>query len=456
MFQMMLHYWVPLTKEPVTLIALQAIKDKTVSTLSDSYCYGLQKVYLDPVGITENTRFSWSDATVEDIKKRNPELANEVFLLPTNKKRPFMVAGSAIVGPSAGAPYRSKHHNMSMMEFTPLYVGAMRNLDISYIDGSDMGPHWVKKQKTYKRHIGGYIEPYAFAAGSPVLDDTTAPEVGLQESQTSGILSVPAPNDVVDLSHVTGASGYAPGAFLEASYIPNAAEMAGMHYSYWSPADAKPELTDMLYTDGGCYENDALLPFLQRGVEKIILFINAGTPLKPSEDWDVDTDEHSNDQIDDNIQSFFGILMDNKEIYQRSYQQDRNHVFPQEEYSNLIHKLQSAQASGTGLIARMNLITIENEWWGIPAGFEVDVTFVYMGRLNIWEKSLSVDMQTRIIPTDGNPDDMSNTIDNGEFKHYPHYQTAAGLLTYAQSNLLADMSGWSVLQNKDLFLDIFE
>lgn len=444
-----------LTKEPVTLVALRAIKEKKVASLSDAYCYALQKTYLDPVGITENTRFSWSTATVEDIKKRNPELNDEVFVLPGSTKRPFMVVGSAIVGPSEGAPYRSNHHNMSMMEFTPLYVGVMRNLDISYDDGSDLGPHWIKKKNTFERHIGGFIEPFAFAAGSPELDGVVAPDVGLAESDVTGILSVPSPNDVVDLSHVTGASGYAPGAFLEASYIPSAAEMAGMHYSYWSPADMKPQITDMLYTDGGCFENDALIPFLQRGVKKIVLFVNAGTPMKPAEDWNVDVDEHSNDQIDDNLQSFFGILMDNKEIYQRSFQMDRNHVFPQEEYSNLIHKLQSAQAEGKGLIARMNLVTIANEWWGIPAGFEVDVTFVYLGRLSVWEKMLPADMQSRVIPTDGNPDDLSNTIDSGEFKHFPHYQTAGGLLSYAQSNLLSDMTGWSVLQNKELFLDIF-
>jgi hypothetical protein len=50
-------------------------------------------MYLDPVGIVPNKRFSWSIDTVDDIKHRNPELEAEEFLLPANISWPYPIVG---------------------------------------------------------------------------------------------------------------------------------------------------------------------------------------------------------------------------------------------------------------------------------------------------------------------------------------------------------------------------
>lgn len=440
-----------LTQNALAAIAAEALKNKIVNNFAESYTYGVYKSYLEPIGIPQNTRFSWSEEIVNDIKLRNNNLLNETFILPNNNKRPFMILGTSLVGPTEGAPYHSDAHNFTMLEITPLYTGQMYNLDVTYINNGIIHNKFINKP--IKKHIGGAIETYAFNVGmNEEKDINIAPTLGLNNNMNTGILNVPSPNNFMDLQWAAGSSGYAIGAFMESSYIPTADDKLGLHYQYWSPSESKPSSTDMLYTDGGCYENFALLPMIQRQVSKIILFINPHTPLQPSENWNVDTDAPNSDQIDSGISSFFGILPPlKKEAVERNFMMEKNQIFKKEEYNILIKGLQAAQKVGKGIIYTMNLTTIENNWWGIPNGITSEITFVYLGRLSQWESKLSSDMQSKIIPTDGNPNDLSNTIDDGDFKHFPHYKTAGGLLTAKQTNLLADMSGWSILENKELF-----
>lgn len=443
-----------LVSDEFSITALKALKDNTVDSIAEGWVYALSKQYFEPVGIPAATRFSWSVDTVADIKKRNPELKDEQFLLPTNSKRPFMILGAAIVGPSEDAPFTTEAQNFTMMDFTPLYSGQMYTMDVSYNKGNKI--LHKKHVNTETKRIGGVIESFSLAPGSQV---DIAPKVGLKKGKSSDVLTIPTPSRFLDLEHAAGASGYAPGAFFESSHIPDFADKAGMHFSYWSPTErVTPEVTDMLVTDGGCYSDTPMISYLQRKVEKIVLFLNHHQPLLPAEDWNV-TDpnvEPSADQIDRAVQSYFGVFpSESSVIYDRSYMVEKNQVFSKNDYSKVILALQAAQAEGNGIIANFNLTTVENEWWGIPAGFEVDITFVYLGRLGAWEKKLSEDMQSRVVPDDGNPDDMSNTRDHGIFRNFPHYYTAGGLMTSQQINLLADMTGWSVKQNKELFTRIF-
>jgi hypothetical protein len=49
------------------------------------------------------------------------------------------------------------------------------------------------------------------------------------------------------------------------------------------------------------------------------------------------------------------------------------------------------------------------------------------------------------------PEDPSQTISSGPFKHFPHYSTEEVQLSTAQTNLLADFSGWVVGANRAQF-----
>jgi hypothetical protein len=50
-----------------------------------------------------------------------------------------------------------------------------------------------------------------------------------------------------------------------------------------------------------------------------------------------------------------------------------------------------------------------------------------------------------------NAQDLSVDVDAGPFKNFPHYLTKGGGINAEKANLLADLTGWSVLQNEALF-----
>jgi len=433
-------------------IAIMAIKNDVpgVDKLADGWAYGVQTEYLDPVGITAGAHWSWNEASVADIKRRNPSLKDEKFLLPAKPTRPFMVLGSAAVGPADHAPYPTKAHNFTMIELTPLYVGNAYSMDVDYQDGNKL-VHTEHIHKPETLTIGGYVETFGFGRSGDAKG--SAPLVGLKDDETAGTLRVPAPVKPLDIQYAASASGYAPAAFFESSHVPGIAETFGLHFSYWSPSErVAPKASDMLYTDGGCLSDVMLMSFLQRRVSNIVLFLNKHTPMLPASDWNVDVDEPSGDQIDDGFQAYFGIVppAPNK-IVERSFQIEKNQVFATEDFYPVVHAMQAAQAEGRGVVHSVNLTTVENAWWGIPAGFTAEITFVYLSRLSTWEAELSEEMQSMVVPDKGDPADMSNTISHGVFKGYPHYFTAGGLQTHQQTNLLADMSGWVIQQNKELF-----
>ena len=110
--------------------------------------------------------------------------------------------------------------------------------------------------------------------------------------------------------------------------------------------------------------------------------------------------------------------------------------------------LQDAQATGNGAIHQQMMTTVANERWGIPAGVQFKFTFVYLSRCAAWEGKLPAALQKIITPTSG------QKTKSGPFKNFPHYDDTAQLqLTPEQVNLLSDMTGWAVMQNKELFIN---
>ena len=67
---------------------------------------GVQQVYLDPFG---GHPFSFDEASVNDIKSRNPSLVNTDFMLPRQRSaevdsRPLPLMGATLVGPLSMEP----------------------------------------------------------------------------------------------------------------------------------------------------------------------------------------------------------------------------------------------------------------------------------------------------------------------------------------------------------------
>lgn len=48
-------------------------------------------------------------------------------------------------------------------------------------------------------------------------------------------------------------------------------------------------------------------------------------------------------------------------------------MWPSDQFAVLIKKLQEAQMRGMGNIVTLDLVTVENLWWSIPAGVKTEV-----------------------------------------------------------------------------------
>ena len=159
----------------------------------------------------------------------------------------------------------------------------------------------------------------------------------------------------------------------------------------------------------------------------------------------------------DELAAFFGVFPDDESFWQkRGYDYSQNHHWDTAEWYPLITELQEAQAKGGGNIVTKNLTTIGNTVWDIPAGITTEVTFVYLGRSFTWESQLTPEMQALLVPADAAAaQDASQTVDSGPFKTFPHYATAGGSINNEKANVLADLSGWVIKHNADLFRRIF-
>lgn len=429
-----------LTDTDITLLGLKAWTRGEVHSIAGAWAYGVSKSYLEPVGVTPGKYMSWNDATVADITKRNPQLSASDFTT-VKLDRPFPIIGTALVGPAEGAPYTTKNQNYTLLEITPLYIGQMRTLDVSY-----EYTHGVR----HPRRVGGAVESFAWT------NQGTGPSRGLLPRQTTGLLTVPEPTTVMDAGASAGASSYAPGSFVEAFHPKDLANAMGMHFDYWSPADPTPVAKDTLFTDGGAYENIVLISYLQRRVPRIVLFLNDHTPLAPSSKYNPAVDDYTGDQLSDSLTCFFGVLpKDMSKFENRSFEYERNKVFDHNDYVKVISGLQAAQQTGKGIFATFNLTTVENQWWGIPAGVSSEITFAYLGRLSAWEAKLPRSMKPLFVPS-SDADDLSNDVGHGPFRTFPHYATTGGQINAERANALADLTAWSVVENADLFRRVLQ
>jgi hypothetical protein len=423
-----------------TLIALQARIDDVTGDIGDAWCYATAKVYLEPVGIKSGKKFSWSNDTIRSIIKRNPSLQAKDFQIPVLPNRPFPIIGTTLVGPSEGAPYKYSTQNFTQLEFTPLYVGQMKTNDVMY--------HYYSND-TFVGTMGGAVETFAFSRRGGA-----APAKGLGKGKATDVLQIPIPAYSLDIQFAAGASSYAPGTLFESS--PKNASQFGLHIDYWSPVDESPILKDTLFGDGGSFENINLISFLQRRVPKIVLFFDDSTPLQPASSWNPYTEPYTGDQVDSTLTCFFGVVPPNQsDIVLQTFNYGRDQVFPKSKFAPVITALQAAQAKGNGIIATFNLTTIENKWWGIPAGIESQITFVYLGRLSGWEAKLTSEMYPLLVPPGKNAKDLSVDINYGPYKNFPHYPTLGGDISWNRANVLADLTGWTILQNAALFESIF-
>jgi len=387
--------------------------------------------FLRPVGIKSNHHFSYNEECVEDIKRRNLSLGKHHFYTVANEERPFPIFGATLVGPHCVLPDDEPFQELSktsfsFVEITPLYVGSFHNQKIHY----DFG------KGTQEVLVGGAIEPIGCAVQ---YGDKDSAAMGLGKNSFS-ILSVPKPSEIMDLKKCVGAGSYASETLLDPNFVMK--EEGALSLNYWSCVPDNPVPQEMVFADAAYSQTVPLISFLQRRVKNIIIFFESATPLKPSTEWNVDEDTSDESQIDKGFAGFFGVNLNSKNTDTSLPNFDKNQVFSVEDFKKVVKGLQQAQQKGEPLIYTSEMVTIQNSWWGIPSGIQTEITFFYLGHVPIWENQLPADTRKQL----GGKE---------EFADFPFFPDNFNGISTKNANLLCNLAGWSVIQQKEALEKIF-
>ena len=317
--------------------------------------------------------------------------------------RPFPVVHATLNWPET----RSASQHRLPFEYTPLYVGSPRR-------------RVLRDPRDGARTVGGtFVDPLGFGCGPP--EATVVAD---------GCVAVSLPRRPYTLGDVVGASS--------AFSSPDRDVRAYPHASTWTlpAADGGPCAVNDLFTDGGDVDTLALLGMLRRRIPALVVFTNTVWPLALDHDpahWPDDG------QIDPAVPQLFG---------QPSRRWPHNQVFSAAAYPAVVSTWQTAKRGGRPLVVSTRLRVEPNEFWGIEGGWDVSVCWIYNDRVPSWEARLSPEVRPLLPTAEAAPVD-------GPLSRFPHYRTigenagALTRLTPRQTNLLADLAGWGVLESAD-------
>ena len=412
---------------------LDSILDDFKTTSYDElWIRGVSECYMAPFGVfnkDQDQYFSYDQATVDDIKRRNPSLENASFLTVHDRegdaKRPYLIVNSCIVGPYEQGPYQNPEQ-LAVFNYTPLYIGSAKQNTASYTpEGSSISAE----------HLigGGFVEPFAFGSDTPAILPFLC-----EEGQTQQCINVVAANDTFSIADASGTSSSAFAADLTSHGI------AGISLKDLAPevnyfpvdSDSLVENINYMFGDGGNLENFGLISLLQRGVSNIVVFINTQSAVNV--DFDT-TNVATPKDIDSDLLPLFGIS------FSPTSDMNQNKVFSTESFNGIMQDFIDSKNAGQTVMATSQLTTVDNPWWGIRAGDEVNINWIYNENVDQWRDSLEWEIKAEL--------DLGFA---GEFKDFPRYRTvgeniALVQLTPKQINLLYQLSAWNVYTNKDAF-----
>jgi len=377
----------------------------------------LHRTYMKPHGI-DRTLFSWTSATRDEIISRNPSLRRKKWLVP-QRRRPYPILVTTVLGPPKFEPQAKDDFVFTESEITPLYAGVAYDYNATY-----------KNWRTGKEEVatlGGLVEPIGYDSQGIVSS-------GLDASSAEGFLTVRAPPHR-DFTWVRGASqsSLAPAAGLTLKYS-LIGDTVVDKISYWPPSSSEPTAQEMLIGDGGNSENSGIYPLLRRRLKRIVMVYNPPVVLTLRDAWDPRARDPVYGEICDGFAALWGVYV-NPGKYNNTI------VFPRETFPGIVAALQDSIASGKGAVTTVELTTVENTRFGIPAGISTRMTIMYLAPSSTWEARLPADVRDAL---------RTKTFD----PVFPHYPTADLTLSAEKVNILAALTGWTAKANADEFQDI--
>jgi hypothetical protein len=378
----------------------------------DAWAEMVQRFYLTPVGIKSQKFIVANQEQMESVMRRVKYLNADDFV-QCKPDRPLPIIGWSTIGArSFLAP------KLAMLEMSPLCTGSYQtSLDATKLESI---PVAGMTETAYSRSIEGQ---------------------GLDLRKA-----------VPDVKYFTSMSSWFPALFMTHLPVVNKALDFQMIHSYLSPltppeAGVKP--APFLMCDGGCLDNLMLIPMVQRRVDKVVVLVNTITPLLRRKFWKLKKDSEEIDYnnclkwygpaIATDLSSCFGVRPDDE----LGVDYSRNHVFQNQDFPPLVDRLHAAQQSGNGIIATIQVTTIDNIHWGITAGFVMELTVVYLGKVKEWVR--------RLPPNFPFEDTMNPKIDPSYVYpnlSFPSFSTRFASMNYQQANALSNLTGWTILRNR--------
>jgi hypothetical protein len=79
------------------------------------------------------------------------------------------------------------------------------------------------------------------------------------------------------------------------------------------------------------------------------------------------------------IAAYFGHFDTEQTLWDYS----KNWIFQQNQFPDFAAGLQNSSADGKGAVFNTILTTVNNDYWNIEAGFQVNITVMYLNRVNV-------------------------------------------------------------------------
>jgi hypothetical protein len=424
---------------------------------------------------TPDSLFSYDQNVLNGILNANPSLQQEQANLVSGQPRPYLVCNTAMFvtanGQSLLAPVQATSF-MTGIVSTPggtdangFQVGgggvtsfAFNSTPVAFNPSTSQVTVAQQRQWALEDIVGSSSAAFAATLEQIVTSYASHPEQLAQALLERG----PAASSFLARSGVRLLAGRAvlASALLELaagdlSRISAAAFALSdliPAYRYWPAAKAPvgSAINPTRFADGGSLENSGIAAMLAYGdIDNIIAFTNTLTPIAK--------DNAGIIVVDDSLPPLFGYQPYTAGSGYVPYQGASNprnplfqnsRVFPSPAFQPLLDNLWSASGSGSYQNAptySQQLTTVENNWFGVAANRNVTVLWVYLERVKAWYDELSPAVQNILGPFDSM---MSG---------FPHYSTIfATQLSPTEINLLANLTGWIVMNSQNQFQDPFQ
>ena len=398
---------------------------------------GVREKVLSKFGLDTDDFFAYSNDIVSGIKSRNPDL-DKNFITPHAGKRPFAMVHSAYMGPFKGSDAADE-----LGQLNPNAPKYYTNLDLNGIySGYPLKREYAVNERSgsIKVKQGGLIETFAFNSKLPS-------GMRFTRSSKETTVTAKAPDADHGLPMTVGAAAGAsstwgtydhffyercaldttPGSTCQQN-VTNVDLLDTIAGGLKSPVigqlatdSAKFDSTSEQFTyrlgDGGA--TGVVTPIHQliaRGVPKVIAFANYAAKLYGSDSWNVSTHAWKEDaSIDETTPLWFGVETSPIKYGSMDYSVQHNQIFRDTDWPKFVKCLQKSLSDGNGAFCKMNLKTVKNAHWGIPANLDIELAFFYLSKSPNFEARLPKNTRDEI--------NKSEDVDDKKIRNFPNYKT---------------------------------